>query len=99
MAYDKIFLNDVGHVFTISTHFDLTGVNTATLEIQKPSDTGSSTWVASITNAESGTLVYITQSGDINIAGTYEGNAYAWISDTNKVHGDTFNFEVFDIWQ
>lgn len=96
---EKIFLNDVGHLLTISTQLDLTGVNTATLEIRKPENVGSATWIASIFNTSTGTLVYVVQSGDMNTVGVYESNAFIWTSVANKFHGDTFNFEVFDKWQ
>jgi len=94
MAHNKIYLNDLGHIFTISTEKDLTNVNSATLEVLKPDNTSVSL-VASISNVNSGLLVYVTQSGDMSLQGIYEAQAKIWSNSDNEFKGDTFNFEVF----
>lgn len=98
MATDKLFLNDVGHVFTVYTGVDLSSINTVTLEVLKPLEASNVTWVASITTAGSGEINYIVQSGDLDTVGIWEAQAYIWKSDTSYFHGDTFNFEVFSLW-
>jgi len=97
MASNKIYLGDRGHVFTIQTYVDLSSVNTVTLQVLDP---GGSllTWVGSITVAGSGTMNYVTQSGDLNTAGVWEAQSYIWKSNSSYFHGDTFNFEVFSLY-
>lgn len=97
MALDKIYINDVGHIFTIKTEVDLSSVNTATIELSKPDNVGSATWTASISAATSGQLVYVTQSGDLDTAGWWEAQAKIWESDTSQFHGETYNFHVFNL--
>lgn len=95
MALNKLYVDDVGHTFTIKTELDLTAVNTVTLEVSKPNNVGSSTWVASVSNASSGSVVYVTLSGDLNVVGEWEAQVKIWESATSFFHGETFNFNVF----
>lgn len=97
MAHDKLFINDVGHVFTVDVQNNITGVNTATLEILKEDGTIEN-WITSVTNAGSGILTYVTTIGDINQVGIYEAQAFVWSSSLSNFHGDVFNFEVFSRW-
>lgn len=94
MAHKKIFVNDVGHNFTIKTEVDLTNVNSLSLEILRPDDSALSV-VMSASNLTSGIATYITRSGDMSVAGEYEFQAFLWTSETNKFHGDVFNTQVF----
>jgi len=98
MASNKLYLNDVGHQFTVKTGTDLTGVNTVTLEVFRATDSSTSTWISSVSNNSSGTIIYVTQSGDLSTQGIYEAQARAWFSAIKIFHGETFNFEVFSKW-
>ncbi len=99
MAFDrdKIYINDVGHVFTFKTEVDLSSVNTATIELSKPDNAGSATWIASVSAASSGQLVYVTQSGDLDVTGWWEAQAKIWESAASNFRGATFNFHVFGL--
>lgn len=97
MAHKKIFVNDVGHTFTVKTGVDLTNVNSLFLEILRPDDSTLSV-VMSASTPTSGIGTYITQSGDMSVAGIYEFQAKLWTSDANEFHGETFNTEVFSRW-
>jgi hypothetical protein len=97
MALDKLYIEDVGHVFTFKTETDLSSVNTATIELSKPDNVGSATWIASVSAATSGQVVYITQSGDLDTTGWWEAQVKVWESATSNFHGNTFNFHVFPL--
>ena len=95
----KLYKDRVGYIFTIRTGKELSSVQSAELKIRKPENIGSATWIASISNAGSGELTYIIQSGDFSNAGIYEAQPFIWESSISHFDGETFNFQVFDIWQ
>jgi hypothetical protein len=95
----KLYVNDRGQLFTIKTEIDLSNVNTVTLEMKEPGTQDSVSWIASVSNPTSGTVTYVVQSGDLSTIGIWEGQVFAWESNSSYFHGDTFNFEVFDSWQ
>lgn len=93
----KIYKNDVGTKFIVSTEADLTGATSHKLIIRKP-DKSTIEWTTKIEgNATEGEISYITKNGDLDQAGLYKGNAYVEFG-SYKFTGETFQFIVFELF-
>ena len=90
----KIYINDIGTKFIISTGIDLTGVIGREILIKKP-DATETEWAATVEGASIlGELSYVAQTGDLNQSGVYYGAAGISFSDS-KFTGEGFSFAVW----
>jgi hypothetical protein len=96
MATGKIYKNDWGVVFSVSTGIDLTNATAYKLKIIKP-DGRNVEWSCTVaTPATSGFLSYTSVSGDLDVDGNFKLNAY--ITFANGVFtGETAVFRVYKV--
>lgn len=92
MAAPAVYVGDIGTAIYLDTLLSATDAATVTLaaiDVKKPDGT-TARWVGSMVGSE---VMYATQAGDLDQAGTYRLQAYvempAW-----RGHGSTFVLEV-----
>ena len=86
----KIYIGDIGTVFTVDCGTDITGASVKKLKIRKP-DATLVEWSASVVNTNY--LRYTLVSGDLDQAGIYYLQAY--VEDGGgKWHGERTEFFV-----
>ena len=93
---NKIYLDDIGLTFRVSTGTDLTAATKTMLLVQLPDKTEAE-WIASAPVPASGILEYITTEA-FPVAGQYALQAYVEFPD-GQYYGNTASFRVYREYQ
>jgi hypothetical protein len=94
----KIFVNDVGTDFIVSSCADLTGFRSASLFMFDPTG-ASEIWDASLSGAASNGMVKhnVSASSLLTPSGTWKGNLGVTVGSAQYT-GETFGFILYDKW-
>ena len=93
---DKIYLNDVGTVFTIDMDSTITAATVRLIYVRKPDGT-EDTWTATASDVN---LLYTIASGDLDQSGIYKANGYVASTAGGWYYtGKTFQFRVYNKYE
>lgn len=96
---NKIYVNEIGVTFRVSTGIDLTSASITVLKVKKPSG-ALVEWATTVYGAATnGVLQHVTTSGDLSESGTYTLQAYVELTDGGKYYGESVTFRVYDTYQ
>lgn len=93
----KIYVGDIGFVFSLATSLTLTGATAVEVKVQKPSG-ATQTWVGAIDPLDATSIQYVTVLGNLDEVGLYEVQAHAIVGGKDLL-GETTSFTVYAPFQ
>lgn len=98
---DKVFVGDIGTAFRTTikedgTAIDISLATTKEIVFQPPSGVAITQTAVFFTDGTDGIMQYVTEAGDIDIAGNWKLQGYVVLPPWQG-HGDQVEFKVYDI--
>jgi hypothetical protein len=98
MTDGRVYVGDVGVKFIVHTGIDLKDAITTQLQVKK-SDGTPATWNTTAATVDTMDMEYISETGDLDVVGTYTAYAYVEFSGDSKHSGQAFKFKVWDVFK
>lgn len=93
---NKIYVGDIGTKIKLNAGESITIQTTLEIRYKKPDGT-TGTWIASV--EDSNYAIYVTLSGDLDQAGTWEFQIYVVLPASWTGLGDTYTHEIFEAFK
>ena len=89
----KVYIGDIGTEIILDTGQDLSTATSLKIKYRKPNGT-TGEWAASQVSGDSTKMKYVTQEGDLDVAGTWELQAYVEFASWQG-HGEIATLVVY----